>query len=155
LAAIFHLFRSVYRRKKEAAELLGFDASHVAGVWSSTTLRTCYLNGVAATDTVSNDVTRDSSNEFTVGCCYNGSATLQGFLNGSVAFPAAWGSALTATDIGALKAGASPLPVQPGNLLEYYRLTGGRSPEPSVLSTRTLALTGTPTETANPPIFRP
>jgi hypothetical protein len=135
LAAIFHLFRSVYRRRKEATELLGFNASHVAGVWSSSVLRPCYLNGVAATDTATNDVTGDSSNEFTVGCFYNGSATLQGFLNGSVAFPAAWGSALTATDIGALYAKASPLLVQPGNLLEYYRLTGGRSHEPSVLST--------------------
>ena len=125
-------------------------------MWSSTTLRTCYLNGVAATDTATNDVTGDSSNEFTIGCYYNGSVTLQGFLNGSVAFPAFWqGVALTATGIGALKAGASPLLVQPGKLAEYYRLTGGRSPEPSVLSTRTMALTGTPTEVANPLIFRP
>jgi hypothetical protein len=128
---------------------------HIASVGVSSTSRLVYLNGVSGSQTGANTLAATTINKLTIGAAFAGSATASNFTNGRIAFPAYWNAALNASDIGALKAGASPRMIKTANLVAYLRLTGNASPEPDLVSATPWTVTGTPAETANPLIFAP
>ncbi len=105
---------------------------HVACVFTSTTSRTCYVNGGnSSTSVVSvSPGTCDSS--------YIGDIKFNAIVKpgaiGSIAFPAFWNVALTATDVLALSSAIGPIRSHPAGLVGYPRLTGGNSPEPDMVS---------------------
>lgn len=105
---------------------------HVACVFTSATGRTAYLNGAGAvTSAVS--ITPSTCDTTSVGTIKFNAAVAAG-LNGSIAFPAFWNVALTATDIASMAAFFGPLHAHPAALQGYARLTGGNSPEPDLIS---------------------
>jgi hypothetical protein len=97
----------------------------ISGTWSSTTLRTSYLNGGSAGTDV-NTRTPSASNAMAIGTTTLPSV---GF-NGYIAHVGLWDIALSAADHAALFLGM-PNTVQPDNLREYWPLVAGLSPEPS------------------------
>jgi hypothetical protein len=113
--------------------------NHCVGVFTSTTSRTVYLNAVSASNTTS--VTISPFNRTAIGTNFDNSTTPASFANGTIAVPAIWKVALSQTDVASLYAGASPLKVQPSQLVSYVRMIGA-SPEPDIMSTTTWLVTG-------------
>jgi Concanavalin A-like lectin/glucanases superfamily len=121
---------------------------HAAGVFASATSRTAYRNGVPGTvNTVSKVPT--GINQTLI--AYNAAARV---LVGTIAFPAIWNIALSASDIASLAAGADPTLVRPGNLIGCPDLSGGANPEPDRVSATTWTVNGTPPLGVNPRIYR-
>jgi hypothetical protein len=140
----------------ETTVTVGLNAwHHVCAVFTSTTLAAYIDGGGKVSATGQTPTTVFSSGDPTTTSAIGSAAEVSWFdCLGAVAFPAIWNFTLTDADVASLAAGASPLMVQPGNLVSYCRLTGGSSPEPDLLG-GSFALTGTPTESVNPRIFRP
>lgn len=88
----------------------------LVGVFASSTSRTVYLDGVAAT-TNTTSATPTGTTTFSVG----GRAGVLPF-SGSLADVALWNVALSADDINALAAGVSPLLIRPDALVHYLPL---------------------------------
>jgi Concanavalin A-like lectin/glucanases superfamily len=106
---------------------------HVACVFTSTTSRTCYVNGGGSTNsTVS--VTPGTCDSSYIGSVKFNGAVATGTL-GTIAFPMIYGAALSATDVASLAKAVGPQHVRTSNLVSYLRLTGGNSPEPDYMST--------------------
>jgi hypothetical protein len=120
---------------------------HAVGVFTSTTSRTAYLNGSAATtNTTNRTYTGSSLNGFGI---HYGPTSLFGGAesNYAVAECAAWNVALTADEIAALADGFSPQLIRPSALVAYYPLirhtvTNG-STVPDKRGGQNLTVTGT------------
>jgi hypothetical protein len=128
---------------------------HVCGVFTSSTSRTCYVNGTGAvTSVVSIAPTSTNINNMSIGVS-NAAATggIDSPAFGTIAFPAIWNVALTAADVAALAAGASPKKVRPQGLVSYTRMSEIDSPVPDLCG-GTWTVTGSPTAGANPRIYR-
>lgn len=93
---------------------------HLAGVFTSTSSRTVYLNGGnnATETTTSTPATISNVN---IGATLSNSVITKDF-NGAIAECAIWNVALTATEILALSQGYSPILVRPGSLVFYTPL---------------------------------
>ena len=63
--------------------------------------------------------------------------------NGRLAEVAIWNAALSSPNWAALHAGAKPETIATGNLIDVWPLIGNTSPEPSLLSARSLTVVGT------------
>lgn len=74
-------------------------------------------------------------------------------MDGAIAEVGIWNVALSDSDVALLAKGVSPLMVHPESLVFYAPLIGQYSPEIELRSARNLTLTGTPTQSAHPPIF--
>jgi hypothetical protein len=99
---------------------------HVACVFASATSRTVYLNGTAGTTSVVS-VTPGTCDFTCIGAVkVNGAYS---YSTATIAFPAIWNVALTATDITTLANALGPIRVHSGSLVSYARLTGGNNPE--------------------------
>jgi hypothetical protein len=93
---------------------------HAAGVWASTSSRTAYRNGSAATtDTVG--MTPSGLDRTTIGA-RAANAGIGLFWNGRIAEAAIWNEALSPHDINALAAGYCPLLIRPTALIGYWPL---------------------------------
>ncbi len=114
---------------------------HAAAVFGggsgNTTSRTAYRNGVAGTtDSTSH------SDPVSLGASYIGHSTSRNFV-GTIAFPAIWNAALSATDISSLSAGVHPFLVQPSHLVACLDVNGAiSSAEPDRVSATTWNITG-------------
>lgn len=106
---------------------------HVACVFTSTSSRTCYLNG-AGSVTSAVTVSPGTCDSSYIGSVKFNAAVAAGTL-GTIAFPMIYGAALSATEVLSLSKGIGPAHVRTTNLISYLRLTGGNSPEPDLMST--------------------
>lgn len=91
--------------------------NHAAGVYSSTTSRTAYLNGVAGTtDTAS--ASPASLDSMTFGRLER--STPSQYMDGALSSWGIWSAALTAGEIAQLAQGAHPTAIRPSSLLECW-----------------------------------
>lgn len=127
--------------------------AHAGAVFASTTSRTAYLNGTAATtETTSRAVT--GINQVTIGVESHSSGTLALPWNGEIAEAAVWDVALDAGEMAALAKGVSPLLVRPTSLIYYWPIVGKYSPEIDLISAGDMTVTGT-AAAAHPRVFLP
>jgi hypothetical protein len=122
--------------------------SHIAAVFSASNSRSIYLDGTKVTNGTSRGAITVSETNFGY---FN--ATFGDYLNGDIAFPAIWASALTDAEVASLAAGYSPRHVRANGLLGFRPLTNGLSPEPSLLGGNAMSLTGSPTVSTNPRVY--
>lgn len=123
---------------------------HCAAVFTSSVLRTVYLNGVAFNNTTS--IAGGTVNTTAIGTNFQASATAQNVLNGAVAYADILNVALSSTDITALYnagGGSDPRLVQNISIVSFSQFQTG-SPYPDEISGSNWTITGTPTVVADP-----
>lgn len=102
--------------------------AHIAGVFTSNTSRTAYIDGGnAVTNTTSNNPSASSFNTTNIGVRYETSRA--NYFGGEIAEVGIWSVALTAAEIASLAKGVSPLMIRPASLISYWPLIGQTSPE--------------------------
>lgn len=94
--------------------------SHGCAVFASSTSRTAYLNGIAATSSTTS-ATPSGINQLQIGA-HVAAAGGQAYANGWVAEVGFWSAALSASEITSLANGASPRLVRPQSLIFYAPL---------------------------------
>lgn len=126
---------------------------HVVGVWTSSTSRKIYVDGVLeATDT--NSVATTSLNRFALAARGNPAPTYGLYANAKIAEAGVWNVALTDAEVLQLAKGANPQWIQRTALVAYVPLWTGLSPDLD-LTGNTLGLTNAPTQsTDHPPVFQ-
>jgi hypothetical protein len=128
--------------------------SHAAAVYASTSSRTAYLNGVAATENTDSDVTSTGFDRVHIGMRLVTSVPGL-FLNGIIAEVGLWNIALAAADIASLAKGFSPLLIRPEGLVAYWPLIGNLSPEIDPVGGFAMTRTNTPTVSPHVNIILP
>lgn len=113
---------------------------HFGAVFASSTSRTMYFRGSAAT-TNTTSRTPSGIDRFSIGREDNAAANR--YLNGGLAEVGVWSAALSSDDIASLAKGVSPLLVRPESLVAYWPLGGNYSPEIDPVGKFDLTLTGT------------
>lgn len=93
--------------------------NHAAGVFTSATSRTAFLNGGRAT-TVTNNIVPTGLDRTNIGSFWD--VTNQGFFPGLIAEVGIWNCALTASEVLALASGVLPSAVRPDSLVMYLPL---------------------------------
>jgi hypothetical protein len=102
---------------------------HIACVFTSATSRTCYVNGAnPVTSAVS--VTPGTCDTTCIGASKVNAAYK--YSTATIAFPAIWSAALSASEIGSLAEKFGPTRIHPAARVSYARLTGGNNPEPDL-----------------------
>ena len=99
---------------------------HVCGVFTSTTSRQIYVNGVAGTEnTATSEPDAADFSHISVGASkVSGSADTTAYLKGEVSEVAVWNVALSTSEIDSLKNGASAMIVRDDGLKAYYPVDG-------------------------------
>lgn len=124
---------------------------HSAAVFTSTTSRTVYRNGVAGTtNTTSNDPSASSFDRTNIGSL---SSASQPF-DGNLAEVGIWNVALTGEEIASLSDGISPLNVRPASLIAYWPLIGNFSPEIDLRGRFEMTVSGA-TKADHPRVYKP
>lgn len=119
---------------------------HLAAVFTSSTSRTMYLNGVAgSTDT--NSMTPGSLVVTGLGDRIFGDLSYSSQpIKGKISHWAMWNTALSGANITSLAGGAAPNTVAGGSLVAYWVLAGTASPEPDTSGSGfNMTITGTMT----------
>lgn len=98
--------------------------AHACGVFPSTTSRTAYLDGIAATENTGSSVPTGIT-QMNIARLPNSTQRADGDI-GEVSI---WNVALTAAEVAVLASGVSPLFVRPASLVYYGHLHGDYSPE--------------------------
>lgn len=99
--------------------------AHFAGVFTSTTSRTAYINGVAGTTDTGSGSTNALNTRLDVGALFRsdfGSGV--NFMSGRIAVVAIWAAELTATELRLLAAGADARRIRPDTLRWLWELEG-------------------------------
>jgi hypothetical protein len=122
--------------------------AHAAGVFTSNSSRTAYVNGVAGAANSVAIGAPSGINSMSVGRLYHGASPLQ-YMDGDLAEIAIWNIALSAAELATLALGVSPLLVRPEALVFYAPLLGG-SPENDVMRRKSLTVTGATAATTHP-----
>ncbi len=126
--------------------------SQAGAVFASSTSRTAYLNGVAATANTT-AITPSSLDRVSIG---NLDWTPRAqYTDGRIAEAAIWDAALTDAEMAMLGKGYCPLFVRPESLVCYWPLHGNYSPEIDVVGTFPLTLVNSPTHQDHPKVLRP
>lgn len=133
--------------------------NHVAGVFTSSTSRACFVNG-AGKGTNATNITPGALTHVITGA-HRGSSpdTYSVYHNGIIASPAIWSVALTDAEIRQLAQGADPRTIRPQNLVAFWPLdTPGSTVEfdqnPFAPRRYDLTVTGA-TPAIDPPIWTP
>lgn len=111
---------------------------HYAGVFTSDSSRTGYLDGAAASANTTSLTSVNAFDEFIVG--NNLAGTLQ--MIGYIGHVAVWKSALTAGQITSLAGGANPQAIDAANLIAYYPLTNSGNVGEDIIGGYNLTLNG-------------
>lgn len=126
---------------------------NIVGLWTSTSSRTCYIDGSGGTaDTTA--ITGMATLNVT-GFGRLSDSTPSSYINGMMAECGMWNVALTAAEIASLAEGVSPLFIRPASLVGYWPLIGNDSPEIDLVGGNDMTLGGTPTAVAHPAVMRP
>ena len=123
--------------------------THSAMVEASSSSRTCYVNGTAAT---ANTTNKTPTGIDTVVLGRLERATPTHYFGGDLAEFAIWNIALSGANISSLAAGANPQAIENANLVAYWTITGTTSPEVDVIAAYELAVTGTSASSNHPTI---
>lgn len=123
-------------------------SNHVAGVFSQTNLRQCFLNGAGGTATTASTTLSDVT-QVVVGARYNNG--FGAFFVGSVAEVGIWDVALTAAEIASLAKGVTCDKVRPQNLRFYAPLIRDLQ---DVRGGLTITNTNTATVTNHPRVYK-
>lgn len=123
--------------------------TQVGAMFGSSSSRKAVRNGVIATENTT-ALTISGLNRTLLGARYN--TTLGAYFDGVVAEVGVWDVELTQAEWTALSKGISPLAVRPANLVAYWPLFGGSSPEPNRLGSGDMTVTGA-TQADHPPIL--
>lgn len=127
--------------------------AHIAGVFTSTTSRTAYIDGGnAVTNTSTNNPSAASFNTTTIGARYE--TTRGNFFGGEIAEVGIWSAALTAAEIASLAKGISPTLIRPASLVAYWPLIGNYSPEIDLRNRFEMTVSGA-TKEAHPRVYMP
>lgn len=129
-----------------AVSSTGYSANvwqHACGVFASATDRRAFVNG-GSKGTNATSRTPSGLTTLRIG------RELTAFAAGRIAEAAIWDIALTDAQVASLAKGASPLTIQPGNLVFYAPLLGNDSPEPDRVGGLSLTVAGA-TKTDHPP----
>lgn len=118
---------------------------HVVFVLTSATHRIIYVNGSAGTANTINVSFPAGLDNLRIGAS----------VDGLVAELGMWEVALSATEIGVLADGFSPLAIRPDMLLSYYPITGAHDPEMDIIRGNSATLVSSPTAAAHPRISKP
>ena len=144
------------------ASLVSSSASnvwhHAAGVFTSSTSRTGYLDGTAGTPNTGSSTYGASWNPgiTAFGCIALAGSGVTNFFDGSIAEAAIWNIVLAAKDITALANGLSPLSVRPDALVGYWPLlASAQYVSPDYIGRRDLTLGNGPVPTTHPRIIKP
>lgn len=145
----------VFRRSETTATLTANTWEQAGAVFASTTSRTAYLEGVAATENTqaSNPTGLDTTSLGRVGI-----AIPTNYYDGLLAEVGIWNVALTDAEMATLAKGFSPLFIRPGNLVAYWPLIGRNSPETDSVGGFNLTLsggTGVPVVAVHPRVIMP
>jgi len=126
------------------ASIGGFGAlsgvTHLAGVWSGTSSRTIYADGVIGTPESS---TRTPSGVDTVSIGNSADSTPVGAMNGRAMWPCVWDIALTTAEIAQLAAGVHPYLIHPESILHFWGDMHGTGTETDLIGAGDLTETGT------------
>lgn len=125
---------------------------HAAVVFNTTTDRTVYRDGGNSTNNTTT-VTVGTVDTTNIGTRFD-AVSFGLYLNGQVAWPAAWSAALTAAEIAQLAKGAHPMTVRPDALVWAPPLFGNNSPEEDWVGGFPMTVTGA-TKAAQPRIIFP
>lgn len=134
-----------------SASASGFVADvwqHVAGVWTSFTDRLVYLGGTAGTTNTTN-LDPPTPDTTYVGRLSRLAPT--DYAAGKIAVVAVWNIALSGADIATLAGGTLPTSVQAANLIAYWPMMSGMSPEPDDIGTLDLTVNGTTFDSGDTP----
>lgn len=130
--------------------------NHVVGVFTSSTSRTCYVNGVAGTASTTSKSPGNQTN-YSTGSVLSGGVRTN-YYDGLLAESAWWNKALTANEITMLYRGVCPLDIHPDNgLRSYWPLDGWASPEIDYnrIGQQSLTVNNSPTRGATHPPVTP
>lgn len=128
---------------------------HVAGVFTSATARTLFVNG-SSEGTNNANTTPSGVNNTTLGARYS-AGSLGLYFDGEVAEATVWNVALSAGEIASLAAGAWPPGIQAANLVDHWILAGFSSPEPNAANGNAMVVNGgaAGAPSIHPPVWRP
>jgi len=132
--------------------------NHVAGVFTSSTSRTPYLNGAVGTENTTSRTPSAAADKTVIGIRYFQNNAKDSAANESqIAEATIWNVALTAAEILQLAAGYSPLFVRPASLMAYYPLVRGDASgdEPDVWRGLKMVEQGTVVVQSHPRVFYP
>lgn len=118
---------------------------HLGALFTSTTSRNVYLNGVASS-TGTGSSNPSGWDRTTIGRMTSVTAN---YYEGDVAEVAYWDVALTTAEFVMLAAGYCPLFVRPASLIAYLPLIGRASPEIEAIQALSFTLTNTPANAAH------
>jgi len=116
--------------------------THLCGRATSSTNRTCVLNG---------DITNQGSNTTSTSYPVGATASSLGrheqlnpgaYFNGRIALVAQWDASLSDAEVVALAARANPRDIRPANLISYWFVDGRFSPERDLIGNFNLTVTG-------------
>ena len=126
---------------------------HQVGVFASSTLRTLYTNGVAASTNTTSTVA-DGLDRVSIGARL--STSWGAYYWGRTAEVAVWSAGLSADEIRSLATGAAPFMIRPASLVFYAPLTGREASTEWNLFGSAVSLTNSPTASPNhPSIYYP
>lgn len=126
---------------------------HCAAVFTSSTSRLGYLDGVAGTANTTS-ITPGSLDDTTIGASTFGSGSVGTYMNGQIAEAGIWSVALTADEIASLAKGVSPNFIRPASLLAYWPLIGNFSPEIDLHGRFEMTVSGA-TKADHPRVYMP
>lgn len=122
--------------------------AYAGAVFASSTSRTAYLNGTAATTDVVSITPGGTLANTHIGAAFSP----QNFYNGDIAEVAIWSIALSAADMSALALGVSPLLIHPEALVSYWSLLNNGI---ELIKHADVTLNNGPTVVAHPPVYNP
>lgn len=112
---------------------------HVAGVFTSTSSRTAFVDGVNG---VENTSFRSPTGLDRTAIGRLPRLTSTNYMSGRIAEAAIWNAQLTGPEITAMSQGYSPLFIRPESLLAYWPIIGRYSPEIDIVGGNGLTVTG-------------
>lgn len=113
--------------------------NHFAGVWASATSRIAYVNGRGGTENTTS-LTPPGLDRLAIGLRYRSGAD-QPF-GGMLSLIGLWNVALTADEIAVLARGYHPTLIRPGNLVEWWSLSGHTPNLGNVLNRNLVSVAG-------------
>lgn len=127
---------------------------HIAGVFTSATLRAAFIDGGNKGTNTANNTPAVTLDRTCIGAIAD--SLPRAFFSGRIAEAAIWNVALSDEDIASLAKGFSPCLIRPQSLVAYWPLFGNGSPEPDRWKNRyDLTLTNGPTKADHPRIYCP
>lgn len=126
---------------------------HCAAVFTSSTSRVGYLDGVVGTANTTS-ITPGSLDDTTIGASTFTGGSIGTYMDGQIAEAGIWSVALTADEITSLAKGMSPSMIRPASLIAYWPLTSRSNPEIELHNNYDMTVNGA-TAADHPRVYMP